>query len=107
MPFLLRDLAAVVLAAGKSTRMKSNLAKVLHPIMGKPMLAYPLDTLQQLGLAKIVVVVGHQAEAVQERFSQYPLDFVIQEPQLGTGHAVQVAAGGFGWQPKYRFSAVR
>ena len=88
----LTDLAAVVLAAGKSTRMKSSLAKVLHPIMGKPMLAYPLDTLQQLGLAKIVVVVGHQAEAVQELFSQYPLEFVIQEPQLGTGHAVQVAA---------------
>ncbi len=88
----LTDAAAVVLAAGKSTRMKSQLAKVLHPIMGKPMLAYPLDTLQHLGLAKIVVVVGHQAEAVQTAFSQYPVEFVIQEPQLGTGHAVQVAA---------------
>jgi bifunctional UDP-N-acetylglucosamine pyrophosphorylase/glucosamine-1-phosphate N-acetyltransferase len=92
MAFPLADLAAVVLAAGKSTRMKSQLAKVLHPIMGKPMLAYPLDSLQQLGLAKIVVVVGHQAEAVQQAFSQYPVEFVIQEPQLGTGHAVQVAS---------------
>ena len=91
MTFPLKNLAAIVLAAGKSTRMKSQLAKVLHPIMGKPMLAYPLNTLQQLGLAKIVVVVGHQAETVQERFSQYPVEFVIQEPQLGTGHAVQVA----------------
>jgi bifunctional UDP-N-acetylglucosamine pyrophosphorylase / glucosamine-1-phosphate N-acetyltransferase len=88
----LTDLAAVVLAAGKSTRMKSQLAKVLHPIMGKPMLAYSLDTLQELGLAKIVVVVGHQAEAVQTSFSHYPAEFVIQEPQLGTGHAVQEAA---------------
>ena len=56
------------------------------------MLAYPLDSLQQLGLAKIVVVVGHQAEAVQQAFSQYPVEFVVQEPQLGTGHAVQVAS---------------
>ncbi len=72
--------------------MKSQLAKVLHPIMGKPMLAYPLDSLQQLGLAKIVVVVGHQAQAVQQAFSQYPVEFVVQEPQLGTGHAVQVAS---------------
>jgi bifunctional UDP-N-acetylglucosamine pyrophosphorylase / glucosamine-1-phosphate N-acetyltransferase len=88
----LNELAAVVLAAGKSTRMKSQLAKVLHPIMGKPMLAYSLDTLQGLGLAKIVVVVGHQAEAVQEIFAPYPVEFVIQEPQHGTGHAVQVAA---------------
>ena len=92
MQFPLTDLAAVVLAAGKSTRMKSQLAKVLHPIMGKPMLAYPLDTLQHLGLAKIVVVVGHQAETVKAQFSHYPVEFVIQEPQLGTGHAVQVAA---------------
>jgi bifunctional UDP-N-acetylglucosamine pyrophosphorylase / glucosamine-1-phosphate N-acetyltransferase len=92
MPLPLRELAAVVLAAGKSTRMKSQLAKVLHPIMGKPMLAYSLDTLQGLGLAKIVVVVGHQAEAVQEHFAHYPVEFVVQEPQLGTGHAVQVAA---------------
>lgn len=92
MSFPLTDLAAVVLAAGKSTRMKSQLAKVLHPIMGKPMLAYPFETLQHLGLAKIVVVVGHQAAAVRTAFSHYPAKFVIQEPQLGTGHAVQVAA---------------
>ncbi len=88
----LPEVAAIVLAAGKSTRMKSNLAKVLHPIMGKPMLAYVLDTLQELGLAKVMVVVGHQAEAVQARFADYAVDFVIQEPQLGTGHAVQMAA---------------
>ena len=87
----LPELAAIVLAAGKSTRMKSNLAKVLHPIMGKPMLAYVLDTLKELGLASTTVVVGHQAEAVQARFADYPVEFVIQEPQLGTGHAVQVA----------------
>ena len=88
----LSDAAAIVLAAGKSTRMKSQLAKVLHPIMGKPMLAYPLDTLQDLGMGKIIVVIGHQGESVQQRFRDYPVEFVVQEPQLGTGHAVQVAA---------------
>ncbi|MGQ9920943.1 MAG: bifunctional UDP-N-acetylglucosamine diphosphorylase/glucosamine-1-phosphate N-acetyltransferase GlmU [Desulfobacca sp.] len=88
----LPELAAVVLAAGKSTRMKSATAKVLHPIMGKPMLAYVLDTLQELGLGKILVVVGHQAAAVQARFADYAVEFVVQEPQLGTGHAVQSAA---------------
>jgi len=88
----LPELAAIVLAAGKSTRMKSAAAKVLHPIMGKPMLAYVLDTLQELGLGETVVVVGHQAEAVQARFANYPVAFVVQEPQLGTGHAVQIAA---------------
>jgi len=89
----LPELAAIVLAAGKSTRMKSNLAKVLHPIMGKPMLAYVLETLQELGLASTMVVVGHQAEAVQARFADFPVEFVRQEPQLGTGHAVQTAVG--------------
>lgn len=85
------QLAVFILAAGKSTRMKSGLAKVLHPIMGRPLLAYPLATVQELGPAKIIVVVGHQAEAVKEAFSSWPVEFVVQEPQLGTGHAMQVA----------------
>lgn len=87
----LSKLAAIVLAAGKGTRMKSQLAKVLHPIMGRPMLAYSFDTLMALGLKKIITVVGYQAEAVKAAFSTYPVTFVTQEPQLGTGHAVQVA----------------
>ncbi|MDD3581194.1 MAG: bifunctional UDP-N-acetylglucosamine diphosphorylase/glucosamine-1-phosphate N-acetyltransferase GlmU [Desulfobacca sp.] len=84
-------LVAIVLAAGKGTRMKSQLAKVLHPIMGRPMLAYPLETLKNLGINQIIAVVGYQAEAVKAAFSDYPVTFVVQEPQLGTGHAVQVA----------------
>jgi bifunctional UDP-N-acetylglucosamine pyrophosphorylase/glucosamine-1-phosphate N-acetyltransferase len=85
------EVAAVVLAAGKSTRMKSQLAKVLHLIMGRPMLAYALGTLQQLDLTNIGVVVGYQAEAVAAAFAAYGVKFITQEPQLGTGHAVQVA----------------
>jgi bifunctional UDP-N-acetylglucosamine pyrophosphorylase/glucosamine-1-phosphate N-acetyltransferase len=64
---------------------------VLHEILGRPMIAYLLDTLKEAGVNDIVVVVGHQAEAVQEALKDYGVRFVVQEPQLGTGHAVQVA----------------
>jgi bifunctional UDP-N-acetylglucosamine pyrophosphorylase / glucosamine-1-phosphate N-acetyltransferase len=82
---------AIVLAAGLGTRMKSGKAKVLHEILGRPMLAYLIDTLKSVGVADIVLVVGHQAERVQEAYQDYGVRFVLQEPQLGTGHAVQVA----------------
>ena len=85
------NITAVILAAGQGTRMKSTKPKVLHQILGRPMIAYLLDTLQEVGVTDIVVVVGHQAEAVKEALKDYELRFVIQEPQLGTGHAVQVA----------------
>jgi bifunctional UDP-N-acetylglucosamine pyrophosphorylase/glucosamine-1-phosphate N-acetyltransferase len=85
------NITAVILAAGQGTRMKSSQPKVLHQILGRPMIAYLLDTLREAGVNDIVVVVGHQAEAVQEALKEYKLRFVIQEPQLGTGHAVQVA----------------
>lgn len=82
---------ALVLAAGKGTRMYSDLAKVLHPICGRPMLAYALAAVQQLGLARILVVVGHQAERIQEVFAESPVEWVLQTEQLGTAHAVQCA----------------
>lgn len=85
------DLAVVVLAAGKSTRMKSEVAKALHPLLGRPLLAYPLIAVQSLEPAKVIVVIGHQAAAVQAAFADWPVEFVLQEPQLGTGHAVQTA----------------
>jgi bifunctional UDP-N-acetylglucosamine pyrophosphorylase/glucosamine-1-phosphate N-acetyltransferase len=81
----------VVLAAGKGTRMYSDLAKVLHPICGRPMLAYPLAVLQELGLARVFVVVGHQAERIREEFADAPVEWVIQAEQLGTAHAVRCA----------------
>ena len=84
---------AVILAAGQGTRMKSSRPKVLHEILGRPMIAYLLDTLKEAGVNDIVVVVGHQAEAVKDALQDYGVRFVIQEHQLGTGHAVQVAMG--------------
>lgn len=82
---------AVVLAAGKGTRMKSDLPKVLHPIDGRPLLDHVLDTVEAVGIDHTVVVVGHMADLVERTCRRQGLDFAIQEPQLGTGHAVQVA----------------
>jgi len=79
---------AVILAAGKGTRMKSDLPKVLHEIKGKPLLRYVLDTAEEAGAEKVVVIVGHQAQQVSTRFSVSGCVFVLQEPQMGTGHAV-------------------
>jgi len=89
---MIRDnLTAIVLAAGQGTRMKSSRPKVLHEILGRPMLAYLIETLKAVGVADIVLVVGHQAERVKVAYRDYGVRFVVQEPQLGTGHAVQVA----------------
>ncbi len=87
------DLAAVILAAGKGTRMKSELPKVLHTLGGRPLLAWCLETVRALAPGRIVVVVGHQAQRVERAFAgQDDLTFVLQEPQLGTGHALMAAA---------------
>jgi len=85
------NITAIVLAAGQGTRMKSSKPKVLHEILGRPMIAYLLDTLKDLGVQDIVAVVGYQADQVKEALKEYGVRFVLQEPQLGTGHAVQVA----------------
>ncbi|HEY9074803.1 MAG TPA: NTP transferase domain-containing protein, partial [Desulfobaccales bacterium] len=84
------DLTAIVLAAGLGTRMKSARPKVLHEILGRPMVAYLIETLKGAGVPDIVLVVGHQAELIKGAYRDYGVRFVIQEPQLGTGHAVQV-----------------
>ncbi len=87
------NLAVVILAAGKGTRMKSDLPKVLHELGGKPLLSYTLDLAQALQAGRVVVVVGHQAQRVKAAFAgPEGYRFVVQEPQLGTGHAVMVAA---------------
>ena len=87
----MKNLAAVVLAAGKGTRMKSEKPKVLHEVAGKPMLFFPVNLLKNSGAGKIVLVVGFGSEAVVEAFRDYGLSFVTQEEQLGTGHAVMCA----------------
>lgn len=82
----------VILAAGLGKRMQSSLPKVLHPIAGKPMLAHVLGQARLLGPKRIIVVVGHGADAVKAAFAdQADLDFVLQSPQQGTGHAVMQA----------------
>ncbi len=82
--------AAVLLAAGQGTRMKSNLPKVLHSLAGKPMLWHTLQALNQAATEKPVVIVGHEASQVIE-FVGDAADCVLQEPQLGTGHAAMQA----------------
>lgn len=81
---------AVVLAAGKGTRMKSKLYKVLHPVMGRPMVQHVVDQLKKLHLDGITTVVGFGAELVQEQLGN-DSNFVTQKEQLGTGHAVMQA----------------
>jgi len=90
---------AVILAAGKGTRMKSGRAKVLHPVLGAPLLEHVLRTVEATAAAPIAVVVGHQAEAVESTFASRGLTFVRQEPPRGTGHAVQVARDVFAAHP--------
>lgn len=80
--------AAVILAAGKGVRMVSGMAKVLHPVCGRPMLGYVLETVRRCGVERTLIVVGHQAEAVREAFSDEGVEFVLQQEQRGTGHAV-------------------
>ncbi|CAM4375221.1 glucosamine-1-phosphate N-acetyltransferase [Bacillus manliponensis] len=82
---------AVILAAGKGTRMKSKLYKVLHPVCGKPMVQHVVDQVSELGLGKLVTVVGHGAEQVQEKLGNVS-EFAVQAEQLGTAHAVMQAA---------------
>jgi len=82
---------ALILAAGLGTRMKSSRAKVLHELMGKPMILHVLDTVEKLNLDHIYVVVGHQREKIAELVSGYQADCLVQEEQLGTGHAVLCA----------------
>ena len=80
----------VVLAAGQGTRMKSTLPKVLHRLSGQSLIDFALRTAQSLSPATVTVVVGHQAERIREHLAARPsLQVVVQEPQLGTAHALQ------------------
>ncbi|HZR47056.1 MAG TPA: bifunctional UDP-N-acetylglucosamine diphosphorylase/glucosamine-1-phosphate N-acetyltransferase GlmU, partial [Candidatus Manganitrophaceae bacterium] len=80
--------AAIILAAGKGKRMKSKLAKVLHPVAGVPMLFYLVDLVERMGIQNVFTIVGHQAERVTEALSGRRVKCFLQDPPLGTGHAV-------------------
>jgi bifunctional UDP-N-acetylglucosamine pyrophosphorylase/glucosamine-1-phosphate N-acetyltransferase len=82
----------VILAAGMGKRMQSDLPKVLHPLAGKPLLSHVIDTARLLAPASCCVIYGHGGDAVPTRLAADDLQFVLQQPQLGTGHAVMQAA---------------
>lgn len=83
---------AIILAAGKGTRMKSDLPKVLCPVVDRAMIHFVLDALEKAGISRQIVVVGYEAEAVKAELSSRGgnIEFALQEEQLGTGHAVQM-----------------
>lgn len=83
-------LGVIILAAGEGKRMKSDIPKVLHKVAGYPMLKFVIDTSLELKPEKIIVVIGKYAEKVKEEITEEGLKFIVQEPQLGTGHAVSV-----------------
>ena len=84
----MEGVATIILAAGKGTRMKSEVVKVLHPILGLPMLSYPIAlSLNGIQAEKTIVVVGYQADRIKEKFKNPQIQFVHQGEQLGTGHA--------------------
>lgn len=89
--FPMSEPLAVVLAAGRGTRMKSDLPKVLFPALGRPMLHWVLDSLAEAGINKSIVVVGYRADDVKSELAgREDVDFALQSEQLGTGHAVQI-----------------
>ena len=84
--------ATIILAAGKGTRMKSDLHKVLHPIAGRPMLMHLMASAAQLSPARQVVVAGHGRDQLEKALGT-TATIAVQDPQLGTAHAVQQAEG--------------
>ncbi len=89
------QLSVVILAAGKGTRMYSDLPKVLHPIAGKPMVKHVIDTVKALEAKQIHLIYGHGGDLMQQRLAAEPVNWVLQAEQLGTGHAMQQAAPFF------------
>jgi bifunctional UDP-N-acetylglucosamine pyrophosphorylase/glucosamine-1-phosphate N-acetyltransferase len=82
--------SVIILAAGKGTRMRSNLPKVLQPLAGRPLLGHVIETAKKLNAANIITIYGHGGSLVQEAFTQEHIQWVEQAEQLGTGHAVKV-----------------
>ncbi|CAG21857.1 bifunctional UDP-N-acetylglucosamine diphosphorylase/glucosamine-1-phosphate N-acetyltransferase GlmU [Photobacterium profundum] len=86
--------SAVILAAGKGTRMYSNVPKVLHTLAGKPMAKHVIDTCSDLGASHIHLVYGHGGDTMQQVLADEPVSWILQAEQLGTGHAVNQASSG-------------
>ena len=87
------DAVAVILAAGEGRRMKSDIPKVLHSVLGRPMVEYVLDAVRAAGIRRVIVVVGHKADEVRSALAaQTDVEFALQAEQKGTGHAVRMCA---------------
>ncbi len=84
----MRDVCAVILAAGEGTRMRSRKAKVLHPLLGRPLVHYPVDLCLRLGVKRVLVVVCSQAEEVKRALAGRPVEFIYQAEPKGTAHAL-------------------
>ncbi len=96
-PHASKALEAIILAAGKGTRMESDLPKVCHPVGERPMVCAVVDACFEAGCSRVVVVVGYKQELVREALASYGdrVEFAVQHEQLGTGHAVVSAADSF------------
>jgi bifunctional UDP-N-acetylglucosamine pyrophosphorylase/glucosamine-1-phosphate N-acetyltransferase len=88
----MEQLVSVILAAGRGIRMKTELVKVLHPVAGKPMIHYPVTVAREIGSSRTIVVAGYQSESVRSSLQGFQVDIVLQTEQLGSGHAVLMAA---------------
>lgn len=91
----MRKMSTAIMAAGKGTRMKSDLPKVLHKLNNRSMVHYVIDLAEQINSEKIVLIIGHKKELVEEECAGRNLVFAIQSPQLGTGHALQMTESSF------------
>src|SRR5271157_4862511 len=100
-PMASSDFVVVILAAGRGTRLKSNLAKVLHRAGGRTLIEHAVRACQPLRAGKIVVVVGYQADQVAAVVEPLGAKTVLQQPQRGTGHAVTVARRAIGTRAKF------
>lgn len=95
------DLSAIILAAGKGERMNSDLPKVMHAVAGRPIVQWVVDACRQVGVQRIIIVVGYGGEVVRAALADQPdIVFVEQAEQLGTGHAVDMARACFVDQPQ-------
>jgi bifunctional UDP-N-acetylglucosamine pyrophosphorylase/glucosamine-1-phosphate N-acetyltransferase len=91
----MQELGIILLAAGQGTRMNSNVPKVLHPLGGRPLFLHALETARRLNPTRMAIVIGHGAEAVRSAYAGNDIAWIIQEQQLGTGHAVLCAKDAF------------
>ncbi len=92
----MNEVGVIILAAGLGRRMKSSLPKVMHPLSGKPLFLHVLTTARRLKPDKVAIIIGHGAEAVKQAYRNDDVKWVVQEQQLGTGHAVLCAKNSFG-----------